>query len=277
MIAWFNMTAPSKQNTSATVSDTQRSQLSSEAVEHNAPEDTVLTDPAPLLKWLRRAEFMTSAPKLILCPPDTGFEIAFAGRSNAGKSSAINALTAQNQLARASKTPGRTQMINFFTLQNTDQRLVDLPGYGYAAVPEAMKLVWQKELEKYLIQRQSLAGLVLLMDIRHPLKDFDKQMLQWAKSRNLFVHVLLTKCDKLNRSPANTVLSNVKKQLHADGLDFSIQLFSAMKRQGLEDLALVMGERLRFGRMPEVLPEAVEEPDTAEKVNLIKDYKLDEM
>ncbi len=271
------MSASSEHNTSATAPSAQKSAMSTEASEHNAPEATVISDPVPLLKWLRRAEFMTSAPKLILCPPDTGFEIAFAGRSNAGKSSAINALTAQNQLARASKTPGRTQMINFFTLQNIDQRLVDLPGYGYAAVPEAMKLVWQKELEKYLIQRQSLAGLVLLMDIRHPLKDFDKQMLQWAKSRNLFVHVLLTKCDKLNRSPANTVLSNVKKQLHADGLDFSIQLFSSMKRQGLEELAIVMGERLRFGRMPEVKPEIVEDSVTEKRVNLIKDYKLDEI
>jgi len=222
-------------------------------------------DAQPLLNWLRRAEFMTSAPKLSLCPPDTGFEIAFAGRSNAGKSSAINAMTAQKQLARASKTPGRTQMINFFTLQNTDQRIVDLPGYGYAAVPEAMKLVWQKELEKYLIERQSLTGLVLLMDIRHPLKDFDKMMLQWAKSRNLFVHVLLTKADKLNRGPANTTLLEVRKQLKADGLDFSIQLFSAMRRMGLEDLALVMGERLHYGRMPEKVD--------VEEVSVVEDQK----
>ncbi len=274
------MSASSENNTSPTVATAV---VNTEVTEHVVPEATVIAevsaDPVPLLKWLRRAEFMTSAPKLALCPPDTGFEIAFAGRSNAGKSSAINALTAQNQLARASKTPGRTQMINFFTLQNTDQRLVDLPGYGYAAVPEAMKLVWQKELEKYLIQRKSLTGLVLLMDIRHPLKDFDKQMLQWAKSRDLFVHVLLTKCDKLNRGPANTVLLDVKKQLNADGLDFSIQLFSAMKRQGLEDLALVMGERLRFGKVPQpqVTPETLDEPTTDKKQNLMKDYRLDEM
>jgi GTP-binding protein len=270
------MSASSENKTSTTVTDTA---ANIEATEHAATEASIILDPVLLLRWLRRAEFMTSAPKLTLCPPDTGFEIAFAGRSNAGKSSAINALTAQNQLARASKTPGRTQMINFFTLQNTDQRLVDLPGYGYAAVPEAMKLVWQKELEKYLIQRTSLTGLVLLMDIRHPLKDFDKQMLQWAKSRNLFVHVLLTKCDKLNRGPANTVLLEVKKQLNADGLDFSIQLFSAMKRQGLEDLAMVMGDRLRFGRVPQpvVISEIEDEPSTGKKSNMMKDYKLDEM
>ena len=129
------------------------------------------------LNWLHSAEFLMSAPKLNLCVEDTGYEVAFAGRSNAGKSSAINALTNQKQLARASKRPGRTQMINFFSLGNPDQRLVDLPGYGYAAVPEAMKLVWQKELENYLIHRQSLQGLVLLMDIRHPLQHFDVMML----------------------------------------------------------------------------------------------------
>lgn len=261
------MSASSENNTSPAVLN----------AESNNIDAVASSDPVELLKWLRRAEFMTSAPKLSLCPPDTGFEIAFAGRSNAGKSSAINALTAQNQLARASKTPGRTQMINFFNMQNTDQRLVDLPGYGYAAVPEAMKLVWQKELEKYLIQRKSLTGLVLLMDIRHPLKDFDRQMLQWAKSRKLFVHVLLTKADKLNRGPANTTLLDVKKQLKADGLNFSIQLFSALRKQGLEELAIVMGERLHFGKMPEVAPEIIEESTTNQKQNLMKDYRLDEM
>ena len=165
------------------------------------------------LTWLRQAEFLMSAPKLNLCVEDTGYEIAFAGRSNAGKSSAINAITNQKQLARASKRPGRTQMINFFSLGNPDQRLVDLPGYGYAAVPEAMKLVWQKELENYLIHRESLQGLVLLMDIRHPLQHFDIMMLEWAHSRNLFMHVLLTKSDKLNRGPAHKVLHEVQQQL----------------------------------------------------------------
>ncbi|KAA5705813.1 YihA family ribosome biogenesis GTP-binding protein, partial [Klebsiella pneumoniae] len=146
-------------------------------------------------------------------------EIAFAGRSNAGKSSAINALTNQKQLARASKKPGRTQMINFFSLGNPDQRLVDLPGYGYAAVPEDMKRVWQKEVENYLIHRKSLQGLVLLMDIRHPLQHFDMMMLEWAYSRHLFVHILLTKADKLNRGPANKVLLEVKQQLKKMKLD----------------------------------------------------------
>ncbi|OTG97329.1 YihA family ribosome biogenesis GTP-binding protein [Acinetobacter sp. ANC 4654] len=198
------------------------------------------------LNWLHKAEFLMSAPKLNLCVDDTGYEIAFAGRSNAGKSSAINALTNQKQLARASKRPGRTQMINFFSLGNPDQRLVDLPGYGYAAVPEAMKLVWQKELENYLIHRQSLQGLVLLMDIRHPLQHFDVMMLEWAYSRKLFVHVLLTKSDKLNRGPASKVLQEVQQQLKKMKLQFSIQLFSSMNKQGLEELASVMGGRLNF-------------------------------
>lgn len=205
-----------------------------------------------LLNWLGTASFLTSAPKLTLCPSDSGFEIAFAGRSNAGKSSAINALCAQKQLARASKTPGRTQMINFFCMGDERRRLVDLPGYGYAAVPEAMKLVWQKELQRYLIERKSLTGLILLMDIRHPLKDFDQMMLQWAKSRGLFVHILLTKSDKLNRGPANNTLLAVQKQLKSEGLTFSIQLFSALRQQGLNDLARVLADRLHYGSDPQV-------------------------
>lgn len=198
------------------------------------------------LNWLRKAEFLMSAPKLNLCVEDTGYEVAFAGRSNAGKSSAINALTNQKQLARASKRPGRTQMINFFSLGNPDQRLVDLPGYGYAAVPEAMKIVWQKELENYLIHRKSLQGLVLLMDIRHPLQHFDVMMLEWAYSRHLFVHVLLTKSDKLNRGPANKALLEVKDRLKEMKLNFSIQLFSSLNKQGLEELSSVMAGRLNF-------------------------------
>ncbi|OTG67480.1 ribosome biogenesis GTP-binding protein YihA/YsxC [Acinetobacter silvestris] len=198
------------------------------------------------LNWLHSAEFLMSAPKLDLCVEDTGYEIAFAGRSNAGKSSAINTMTNQKQLARASKRPGRTQMINFFSLGNPDQRLVDLPGYGYAAVPEAMKLVWQKELESYLIHRQSLQGLVLLMDIRHPLQHFDVMMLQWAYSRQLFVHVLLTKADKLNRGPASKVLLDVQNQLKQMKLNFSIQLFSSLNKIGLEELASVMAGRLNY-------------------------------
>ena len=233
-----------------------RSEKSKDTKARLAPKEKISyekkTDPAltayavQSLNWLRQAEFLMSAPKLAMCVEDTGYEIAFAGRSNAGKSSAINALTNKKQLARASKRPGRTQMINFFSLGNPDQRLVDLPGYGYAAVPEAMKIVWQKELENYLIHRKSLQGLVLLMDIRHPLQHFDLMMLEWAHSRHLFVHILLTKADKLNRGPANKTLLDVRQQLKKMKLDFSIQLFSSLNRIGLEELASVMGGRLNY-------------------------------
>ena len=211
-----------------------------------APDEALSAYANSALSWLRQAEFLMSAPRLELCVDDSGFEIAFAGRSNAGKSSAINTITNQRQLARASKRPGRTQMINFFTLGNPDQRLVDLPGYGYAAVPEEMKKVWQKELQNYLVERKSLMGLVLLMDIRHPLQDFDRMMLQWAKDRHLFMHILLTKSDKLNRGPASAVLQQVKNELKAMKLEFSIQLFSSASKQGVEELAMVMAGRLNY-------------------------------
>lgn len=194
-----------------------------------------------ILKQIHQTKFLLSAPTFKLCPEDTGFEVAFAGRSNAGKSSAINTITHQKQLARSSKTPGRTQMINFFTVGDEQARIVDLPGYGYAAVPESMKIKWQKELEDYLVSRQSLAGLVLMTDIRHPLKYFDEQMLHWAKDGKLPVHVLLTKSDKLKRGAQKSALLATKKQLEALDLPFSIQLFSALKKEGMDELALVLG------------------------------------
>lgn len=197
--------------------------------------------------WLKECQFMMSAPKFSMCPADTGLEVAFAGRSNAGKSSAINAITQQKQLARSSKTPGRTQMINFFHLGDEQKRLVDLPGYGYAAVPEKMKKLWQKELEKYLVDRQSLSGLVLLMDIRHPLKFYDTEMLRWAKDGGVFVHILLTKADKFKRNPAMQQLFTVRKELEQMQLNFSIQLFSALKKDGLKELGLVLAHRLEQG------------------------------
>lgn len=198
------------------------------------------------LKKIRQTAFMLSAPTFRLCPEDTGLEVAFAGRSNAGKSSAINTITHQKQLARSSKTPGRTQMINFFSVASDTRRLVDLPGYGYAAVPEAMKNKWQKELEEYLVLRQSLTGLVLLTDIRHPLKYFDEQMLHWAKDGQLAVHVLLTKSDKLKRGAAKTALLENKRTLDKMGLPFSIQLFSALDKVGIDELATVMGDWLQL-------------------------------
>ena len=195
---------------------------------------------------IQQTEFMTSAPTFRLCPADIGFEVAFAGRSNAGKSSAINALTNQRQLARSSKTPGRTQMINFFSIGDTDRRLVDLPGYGYAAVPLEMKKEWQVELEEYLVSRSSLAGLVLMTDIRHPLKFFDEQMLHWAKAGNLPVHILLTKADKLKYGASKNALLNTRQALKKLGLDCSIQLFSALRKEGLDELAGVMGNWYRY-------------------------------
>ena len=193
----------------------------------------------------RRAQFLTSAAKLAQCPPDTGTEVAFAGRSNAGKSSCINVLTDNRHLARASKTPGRTRLINFFALNEAaNQRLVDLPGYGYAKVSQEMKEEWQRHLENYLRERETLRGLVLLMDIRHPLKDFDINMLDWAESTKLPVHCVLTKADKLNRGPAQQALLQVRKQLSARTVPVSVQLFSAPSKQGVDELAATLGHWL---------------------------------
>ena len=188
-----------------------------------------------------QAAFLQSAPTLRECPADTGVEVAFAGRSNAGKSSAINTLTRQGKLARISKTPGRTQLINLFSLTE-DKRLVDLPGYGYAKVPKAMKARWDKNLAEYLQGRQSLKGLVLLMDIRHPLQDYDWQMLTWSADCGMPVHLLLTKADKLKRGPAKSTLLQVRKVLEEEGLDdlASVQMFSALKRSGIEELETVL-------------------------------------
>lgn len=204
-----------------------------------------MSEQHPVLVLLQKAQFLTSAPKLASCPVVAGHEVAFAGRSNAGKSSAINALTRQRQLARASKTPGRTQLINFFGLDE-ERRLVDLPGYGYAAVPQEMKIAWQKELENYLMRRDTLRGLMVLMDVRHPLQEFDVMLLDWAHHRHLPVHILLTKADKLNRGPAMNALQQVKRQIQAHGWQAGIQLFSALQRQGLEEAADVLGQWLDY-------------------------------
>jgi GTP-binding protein len=189
----------------------------------------------------RRARFITSASRLTQCPADEGAEVAFAGRSNAGKSSCINVLTDNRHLARTSKTPGRTQLINFFAIDGeAQQRLVDLPGYGYAKVSHATKEEWQLHLEDYLRHRKTLRGLVLLMDIRHPLKDFDCNMLDWAKDAGMAVHCVLTKADKLNRGPAQQELFRVRKLLAPWGDRISVQLFSALSKQGAEELAGVL-------------------------------------
>ncbi|GHB03823.1 ribosome biogenesis GTP-binding protein YihA/YsxC [Modicisalibacter luteus] len=180
--------------------------------------------------------FMTSAPTLAACPPDDGREVAFAGRSNAGKSSAINALTQQKALARTSKTPGRTQLINFFSVgEDTGSRLVDLPGYGFAKVPEKVKLEWQRHLADYLQRRASLQGLVLLMDVRHPLSEFDEMMLGWADEQDMPVHILLTKADKLKPGAAKSSLLQVRQRLREWEDLVSVQLFSALKKQGVDE------------------------------------------
>ena len=180
-----------------------------------------------------QARFTTSAATLKDCPADSRAEVAFAGRSNAGKSSAINSLTGQNRLARISKTPGRTQLINFFSV-GPGRYLVDLPGYGFARVPLAVKQKWQFELEEYLRKREVLAGLVLLSDIRHPLKEFDRMMIDWATHSDLPLHLLLTKADKLKRGAAQNTLLAVRREL-ADVPNVTVQLFSAVKGEGLEE------------------------------------------
>lgn len=179
------------------------------------------------------ASFLTSAAVLAQCPPDSGCEVAFCGRSNAGKSSAINTLTRQKHLARTSKTPGRTQLINFFLLED-GSRLVDLPGYGYAKVPQSVKAHWQAHLDAYMTHRQSLRGLVLLMDVRHPPKPFDEMVLAWSEERGLPLHLLLTKADKLKRGAQQAALLGIRRQL---GDNATVQLFSATRGLGLDELA----------------------------------------
>ena len=183
----------------------------------------------------QKAKYLLGAAKINQLPADEGIEVAFAGRSNAGKSSALNALTQQKSLARTSKTPGRTQLINVFTLDE-DARLIDLPGYGYAKVPEATKLLWQEELSRYLQERQCLRGLVLLMDIRHFLKDTDQQMLVWAHEVGLPVHCLLSKSDKLKQGAKSKALLQCKKQVSELHPEASVQAFSSTKKHGLDQL-----------------------------------------
>ncbi|EIJ41466.1 ribosome biogenesis GTP-binding protein YsxC/EngB [Beggiatoa alba B18LD] len=204
------------------------------------------------MNFYHQAQYTLSAHNLSQLPSDTGREVAFAGRSNAGKSSAINAITQQKALARTSKTPGRTQQIMFFQLDEK-RRLVDLPGYGYAKVSITIKQHWQNTLERYLQTRGSLNGLILLMDIRHPLTDFDKNMLLWCQHSAMPVHILLTKADKLSFGAAKSSLLQVKNQLSAfktDSTDISVQLFSAHKATGVDearavlDLWLAVGEPL---------------------------------
>ncbi len=193
----------------------------------------------------RKTQFLLSAPDLRAAPLDAGREVAFAGRSNAGKSSAINVLTEQRSLARTSKTPGRTRQIVFFRVDEV-RRLVDLPGYGYAKVGESVRRHWQEALERYLRERQSLRGVLLMMDIRHPLTDYDRAMLNWCGHAGLPVHVLLTKADKLKRGPANATLLKLRKALGEFYGGCSVQLFSALKRTGIDEAHGVLDSWLEF-------------------------------
>ena len=179
-----------------------------------------------------QATYVLNAAKLSQLPDDEGWEVAFSGRSNAGKSSAINTLTDQKGLARTSKTPGRTQQIVVFEV-DPQRRIADLPGYGYAKVPESMKVQWRKLMARYFDTRKSLRGVVLVMDIRHPMRPFDTQMLEWCQAVDMPCHILLTKADKLKRGPAMSTLLGIQKQLPENA---SVQLFSALKTVGRDEL-----------------------------------------
>lgn len=187
--------------------------------------------------------FLKSAARVEHLPEDIGHEVAFAGRSNAGKSSALNCLTGIKGLARTSKTPGRTQLINLFTVKSPLHRLVDLPGYGYAKVPLKVKQDWQTHLAHYLETRQSLKGLILLMDIRHPLTERDQMMVQWAIDRALPVHILLTKADKLSRGQVHSTVLQVRRHYHETCL-ISVQSFSSLTRDGVDALIVVLNQWL---------------------------------
>jgi GTP-binding protein len=182
-----------------------------------------------------QAQFINSSPDLKATPPDLGLEIAFAGRSNAGKSSAINTLTRQTGLARTSKTPGRTQALNFFEI-NANQRFVDLPGYGYAKVPLPVKKKWHELMQTYLTKRKSLCGMILVMDVRHPLTEFDWQMIEWCQHAKLPLHIILTKADKLNFGSAKNTMLQVEKELSELPMPLSLQLFSALKKSGIDEI-----------------------------------------
>lgn len=192
-----------------------------------------------------QAKFLLSASQLSEAPEDQGKEVAFAGRSNAGKSSAINTLTRQNSLARISKTPGRTQLLNFFEIDQ-QRKFVDLPGYGYAKVPLAVKKKWHSMMETYLHNREALCGIILVMDVRHPLTDFDMQMIAWCEHTNLPLHILLTKADKLNYGAAKNILFKVQKDLSEINVTVTLQLFSSLKKSGVDDVHQVLDQWFEY-------------------------------
>lgn len=187
----------------------------------------------------RSAEFLLSVNNWSQLPDDNAIEVAFAGRSNAGKSSAINTISDIKSLCRTSKTPGRTQMINYFSIAPT-RHLVDLPGYGYAKVPLSVKQHWQILLERYLIERSSLKGVMMIMDVRRPLTEYDCLMLQWCQKAGMPAHILLTKADKFKRGAAQNILLNVQRTLKTDYPGTTVQLFSALKKTGVDEAREVL-------------------------------------
>ena len=182
----------------------------------------------------RKAKFLLSCPSLKGCPDDNGYEVIFAGRSNAGKSSAINTLTEQKKLAKVSRTPGRTQHLVFFELDE-QRRLVDLPGYGYAKVPDAVKQKWNQNMSEYFDNRNCLKGAILVMDCRHPLKPFDEMMLQWCINSDIDTNILLTKSDKLKKGAASSTKLAIKNAVK-EFPNINVQLFSSLKKEGVSEL-----------------------------------------
>ena len=191
-----------------------------------------------------KVKFLLSAPSIRGCPEDTGFEVIIAGRSNAGKSSAINTLTGQKKLARVSKTPGRTQHLVYFEL-DSDRKIVDLPGYGFAKVPLEVKKKWHQSMEEFFQKRKAISGGVIVMDIRHPLMDFDQMMLNWMTAMNIPVHILLTKADKLSFGAAKNVALKINKTV-SRYQNVSVQTFSSLKNSGIEELHQKLNQFLNY-------------------------------
>jgi len=218
----------------------------------------------------RVARYLMGAAKLDQLPPDEGVEVALAGRSNAGKSTALNAIADQKSLAKTSKTPGRTQLINLFMIDEVN-RMVDLPGYGFAKVSKDQKAQWQKTLSRYLQERKCLKALVVFMDIRHPLKETDKQMVQWAVAAAIPVHVVLSKADKLKSGARKTALLNANKRLARISENITSQLFSATNKTGLDELIVKIASWYPFEpKSPEVNEVAPNKP----KFEQLKSEKL---
>ncbi|MGY3685582.1 ribosome biogenesis GTP-binding protein YihA/YsxC [Vibrio coralliilyticus] len=212
----------------------------------------------------QNTHFITSAPDIRHMPEDEGIEVAFAGRSNAGKSSSLNRLTNQRSLAKTSKTPGRTQLINLFKV--TDGcHIVDLPGYGFAQVPLEMKKKWQKSLGEYLQKRQSLKGLVVLMDIRHPMKDLDQQLIFWAVDSGIPVQVLLTKADKLKSGARKAQVLKIKKDSAGFGGDVSVAAFSSLKGIGVDVLRNKLDEWFAPAVAAQLADEIIEDQQSDEQ------------